>query len=103
MPKIKDVHPHLINGTEMRQKYPTTFEMPSSNLRFNFPIGQYAKIGLQEDGLNGERFWVIVTRSEVVDGKIRYEGKVNNKLVIYKMRLGAKIAFGPEHILGHMA
>jgi hypothetical protein len=92
----------FLNGEEENRLYPETFEIPSLNFRRNVPIGYYVKVALQKEGTLTERFWAKITKSAVVDGNIRYEAEVNNELVFYDFKLGAKIGFGPEHILSYM-
>jgi hypothetical protein len=89
----------LIDGEKRNAEHPDTFEIPSAEDRADLEVGTYAKIGVEgEDGMPGERFWVLV--QENAGG--RFKGEINNDLVytdLHGLSGGDTIEFGPEHVL----
>jgi hypothetical protein len=83
------------------REFPTTFHLPPLDERLKLRPGDFAKLCFvaiepRDDGCNGERMWVRVTKC-AEDGS--YEGVLDNKPTFLDMTLGDSVAFQAKHIL----
>jgi hypothetical protein len=93
----RPVTPNLINGEVRNQLHPTTFEIPSREIRDSLQPGDYVKIGLEKiDQTSGEKFWVEV-QGKSDDGI--YIAAVKNDLVRWNYVCDDAITFRAEHVL----
>jgi hypothetical protein len=91
---------HLVDVEQVHRDHPTTFEIVERAAREGMRVGDFVKLIVNHDERRtdrpaGERMWFEIVRQE---GE-RYVGKLDNVPSSLPMRLGAEVAFGPEHIL----
>lgn len=92
----------LIDAQERHHITPGTFEVPGPDRLDAIGAGDFVKIGLEfpenEDGMNGERFWVEVLQRNGDD----FVGRVDNELYFtshHGVKLNDCVPFSRQHIL----
>lgn len=94
----------MINGVEMNRMFPDTFGIPTKLEKALIEPGMYVKVGISkpaEDGITGERFWVLVTEYKWLETtQSGYgEGTIDNDLVVFPELNGTIIKFTTDHVL----
>jgi hypothetical protein len=85
----------LGDGELSNRSYPESFWIPPAEERADVPRGSFVKLMFHlKDGW-GERMWVQVERRR----GHRYIGKLANAPIGIPLAPGARIRFGPEHII----
>lgn len=89
---------NLVNAEEEAQRYPTSFEIPSSECRESLKGNDRAKL-IFRDSVGCERMWVELTSA---CGTL-YTGKlINSPISLKGIQFGDKVEFGPEHVIDFM-
>jgi hypothetical protein len=88
----------LLDAEQRHRAAPQSFSIPRSDVRSSLRTGAFVKLlfGFGDDETrSAERMWVEITDAR--DG--RYVGRLENEpQAISDLRVGARIAFGPEHV-----
>ena len=85
----------LMDGVEMNEKFPDTFEIPSNERKQMVESGWYCKIGVYCADGNTERIWVQVTGHQ--NGK--FIGTLANDPVLFPLKYEDVVEFSPCNIL----
>jgi hypothetical protein len=91
----------FIDGDERARANPDTWGMPSREERLSVVPGQFVKVGVETEGANGERFWVVVDEAQ---GET-FRARIRNNLVFedqHGLCFGEVVHFNVENVLDIM-
>ena len=96
--------PEFIDAAARNRANPTTFHIPSMGEIEAVVPGQHIKIGLEEEGRGGERFWLLLTETTGQGEDQRLTGTVDNDLVVFsEFPLGHVFTVEPRHVMDVLA
>lgn len=89
----------LLNALQLHNKYPDTFEIPGLSEIKSLEVGDFAKLGFEEEGKATERMWVII---ESIAGE-SFVGTLNNDpFSLESIGIDDVVNFEAKHILSTM-
>ncbi len=90
----------LESGLVLHQEAPETFWIPSQEEKKQLRVNDIVKLVFRE--IEIERMWVIITKVEDVEGKLTFEGTLDNQpYYLQSIKYQDKVIFNEDHIIDY--
>ncbi len=91
---------NLDSGIQLHEESPETFWIPSEDEKKKLQVNDIVKLVFRE--IEIERMWVIITKIEVENGKIYFEGTLDNQpYYLESIKYQDKVIFNEDHIIDY--
>ena len=91
----------LESGILLHEEASDTFWIPSEDEKKKLQVNDIVKLVFRE--IEVERMWVSITKVEEVNGKLTFEGTLDNQPYYLKsIKYQDKVIFNEDHIIDYM-